>query len=77
MDSAQGSDLTPIFGDLNQSEKLSEIKPPLIVWPLVACLDEFNLYFLDFSVKHEPVGPTNNNEAFLQTAQENCDSWLQ
>ena len=26
---AQGSDLTPIFGDLSQSEKLSEIKPTL------------------------------------------------
>ena len=29
MDSAQ--DLAPIFGDLYQSEKLSEIKPPLIL----------------------------------------------
>ena len=29
MDSAQGSDLAPIFGDLNNSGKLSEIKPPL------------------------------------------------
>ena len=27
---AQGRDLAPIFGDLSQSEKLSEIKPPLI-----------------------------------------------
>ena len=26
---AQGRDLAPIFGDLSQSEKLSEIKPPL------------------------------------------------
>jgi hypothetical protein len=25
----QGSNLTPIFGDLSQSEKLSEIKQPL------------------------------------------------
>ena len=29
MDSAQGCDLAPIFGDLSQIEKLSEIKPPL------------------------------------------------
>ena len=29
MDSTQDSDLAPIFGDLSQSEKLSEIKPPL------------------------------------------------
>ena len=29
VDSAQGSDLAPIFEDLSQSEKLSEIKPPL------------------------------------------------
>jgi hypothetical protein len=29
MKSAQGSDLTPIFVDLGQSEKLFEIKPPL------------------------------------------------
>ena len=29
MDSAQNSDLTPIFSDLNQSENLSEVKPPL------------------------------------------------
>ena len=27
---ALGSDLTPFFGDLRQSENLSEIKPPLI-----------------------------------------------
>ena len=29
VDSAQGIDLAFIFGDLSQSEKLSEIKPPL------------------------------------------------
>ena len=29
MDSAQGCDLAPIFADLSQSEKLSEIEPPL------------------------------------------------
>ena len=29
VDSAQGSDLAPIFGDLSQIEKLSEINPPL------------------------------------------------
>ena len=29
MQSAQKSDLAPLFGDLSQSEKLSEIKPPL------------------------------------------------
>ena len=26
-----GSDLVPFFGNLSQSEKLSEIKPPLVV----------------------------------------------
>ena len=29
MDSAQDIDLAPFFGDLSQSKKLSEIKPPL------------------------------------------------
>jgi hypothetical protein len=29
IENAQRSDLAPIFGDLSQSEKLSEIKPPL------------------------------------------------
>ena len=29
MDSAQGSYLAPFFGDVSQSEKHSEIKPPL------------------------------------------------
>ena len=29
MDSAQGSDLAPFFGDLRQSDNISEIKPPL------------------------------------------------
>ena len=28
-ENAQGSDLAPFFEDLSQSEKLSEIKPPL------------------------------------------------
>ena len=28
MDSAQGRDIEPIFGDLSQSEKLSDIKQP-------------------------------------------------
>ena len=28
MDSNQESDLAPVFGDLSQSEKLSEIRPP-------------------------------------------------
>ena len=30
MDSAQNSDLVLFFGDMYQSEKLSEIKPPLV-----------------------------------------------
>ena len=30
-----------------------------------------------FAVKNEPSGPTNNNEGFLQIAQDNCDNWLQ
>ena len=30
MDSALGSDLAPVLGDLSQSEKLSEINPPLL-----------------------------------------------
>ena len=29
MDNAQDTDLAPYFGDFSQSEKLSEIKPPL------------------------------------------------
>ena len=29
VDSGQGKNLAPIFGDVNQSERLSEIKPPL------------------------------------------------
>ena len=29
MDSVQGSDLAPVFGDVSQSEKVSEIKLPL------------------------------------------------
>ena len=29
MDSAEGCDLAPFFGDLSQSEKLSDIKPEL------------------------------------------------
>jgi hypothetical protein len=29
MQSAQESDLAALFGDVSQSEKLSEIKPPL------------------------------------------------
>ena len=28
---SQGCDLAPNFGDLNQSEKLSEVIPPLII----------------------------------------------
>ena len=39
MDSAQGNDLAPNFGDSIRSEKVSEIKPPLIrskmTWPNV------------------------------------------
>ena len=31
MDSAQGSDLAPSFGDVSQIEKLSEINPPLSI----------------------------------------------
>ena len=34
---AKGSDLAFIFGDLSQSEKLSEIKPPLEIIEIVAC----------------------------------------
>ena len=30
VDSAQESDFAPIFGDLGQSKKLSEIKPPVV-----------------------------------------------
>ena len=30
-ENAQHHDLAPIYGDLSQSEKLSEIKPPLSV----------------------------------------------
>ena len=38
VDSAQGGDLAPIFGDFSQSEKLSEFKPALIL--------SHNLWFL-------------------------------
>ena len=32
MDSSKDSDLACFLGDLSQSEKLSEIKPPLLIW---------------------------------------------
>jgi hypothetical protein len=44
MNSAQGNDLAPICGDLNQSEKLSKIKPPL----LNTCLLNTTLHYQAF-----------------------------
>ena len=54
MDSAQGSDLAPIFEELSQSENLSEIKPPLS-----------ELIYLEFSWSEserlKPQKPMTNN----------------
>ena len=42
MDSAQGRDEAPFFEDLSQNEKLSEIKPPLVI--VCAAIDsKFNM----------------------------------
>ena len=46
MDSAQESDLAPIFGDLSPNEKLSEIKPPYLL--IVPFLNFHLLLFQDF-----------------------------
>ena len=35
VDSAQGPDLAPFYGDLSQSEKISEVKPPLVFSHLI------------------------------------------
>ena len=40
MDSVQGSDLAPVFGDVSQSEKVSEIKLPLDTLQYTASYDE-------------------------------------
>ena len=44
MDSAQGRNMAPIFGDLSQSEELSEIKPPLVA---VFCMAEKSARLVD------------------------------
>ena len=53
MDSAQGGDMAPIFGDLSQSEELSEIKPPLVA---VFCMAEKSARLVD----SRPKGSFNN-----------------
>ena len=45
VDSAQGMDLAPIFGDLSKSEKLSDIKPPLVIFGLKTGSDKI-IYWL-------------------------------
>ena len=51
MDSAQGqdSDLAPFFGDFSQIEKLSEIKPPLILHKDKSTLQFWTGLFLEWS----------------------------
>ena len=44
MDSALASDMAPIFEDLSQIEKLSEIKPPLVA---VFCMAEKSARLVD------------------------------
>ena len=44
MDSGQGRNMAPIFGDLSQSEELSEIKPPLVA---VFCMAEKSARLVD------------------------------
>ena len=52
MDSVQESDLAPSFVDFSQSEKSSEIKPPLIssiyekVWKYFRVVLIFHAYFM-------------------------------
>ena len=51
MDSAQGpagvqSEIAPIFEDLSQSKKLSEIKPPLPLLPNNFMTSNINFYLL-------------------------------
>ena len=51
MDSAQESDLAPFFGDLSQSEKLSEIKPPLVLRRLLVETGyKYFLFFVSFII---------------------------
>ena len=42
---AQGIDWAPIFGDLSQSEKLPEIKPPLVKEGVVKSQSSFLQFF--------------------------------
>ena len=53
MQSAQESDLAPLFGDLSQSEKLSEIKPPLPSIPYHFQLDQSRLIIFKSVQFHE------------------------
>ena len=45
MDSAQDRDLAPIFRNFSQSEKLSEIKPPLLLTYMCTFFDSY--FFLE------------------------------
>ena len=73
MDSGQGRDLVPIFGDLSQSEKLSEVKPPLCI-----CHDQtWSIHtisiFSEMAVLESGIYPDSkrkglNNNYFLSSA---------
>ena len=54
MDSTQGSDLEPIFGDWSQSEKLSEIKPPLAN-SFARTGHSLNIYHISFQVHYQKI----------------------
>ena len=45
MDSAQGCNSAAIFGELSQSEKLSEIKPPLMI--TISAISKYSYTYLD------------------------------
>ena len=54
------SDLAPIFGDLSQSEKLSEIKPPLAMNPKIEMDVKPKIeYINDFNKGMEIIGSMN------------------
>ena len=46
MDSAQDSDLAHFFEDWSQSEKLSEIRPPLVVPAVPGCQERGKQVFI-------------------------------
>ena len=52
MESAQGMNLASIFGDIGQSEKFSEIKPPLAAAAAAAGLGYENVHFYPYYSFH-------------------------